>query len=251
MSNKCFVIMPFSETFERYYKGIIKPAIQKNDLDPIRADSLFKSTHIMEDIWNSIKEANICIAELTGKNPNVFYELGLAHAQKKPVILVSESIDDVPFDLRPLRVLIYDKNDHEWGKNLLDKIDKAIKETIKSPSKAIPQTFRDYKAPVSAGEIDFTSRMDELESEIVRLQMSQNYGTPPQTYPIVVGPFEEEEEFDEFFKLGDNVEHPKFGPGTVIATEGGGIYIKYTVKFSNDIVKKIMHKYANLKKISE
>ncbi|TOG72748.1 hypothetical protein CGI95_24895, partial [Vibrio parahaemolyticus] len=97
--------MPFAEPFETYYKRIIKPAIDENDLYTARGDSLFRSTHIMDDIWNSIKDATLVVAELTGKNPNVYYELGLAHALKKPAILIASNIDDVPFDLRPLRVL--------------------------------------------------------------------------------------------------------------------------------------------------
>jgi len=55
---------------------------------------------IMQQIWVYILNARVLIAELTGKNPNVFYELGLAHAQGKDVILLTQSINDVPFDLR-------------------------------------------------------------------------------------------------------------------------------------------------------
>ncbi|HFQ4917279.1 TPA: hypothetical protein ACGUTA_004752, partial [Vibrio vulnificus] len=91
--ESCFVIMPFAEPFETYYKRIIKPAIDENDLYTARGDSLFRSTHIMDDIWNSIKDATLVVAELTGKNPNVYYELGLAHALRKPAILIASNID--------------------------------------------------------------------------------------------------------------------------------------------------------------
>jgi hypothetical protein len=54
----------------------------------------------MEQIWTQIRRAKVLLAELTGKNPNVFYELGLAHACRKPVVFISGNIDDVPFDVR-------------------------------------------------------------------------------------------------------------------------------------------------------
>ena len=74
------------------------------------------------DIWDYTQRAKILLADLTGKNANVFYELGLAHAAGKPVILVTGSIDDVPFDLRALRVIEYDKNAPDWGKVLKGKL---------------------------------------------------------------------------------------------------------------------------------
>ncbi|NTU74475.1 hypothetical protein HGB07_10215, partial [Candidatus Roizmanbacteria bacterium] len=80
-------------------------------------------------------------ADLTGKNPNVFYELGLAHALAKPAILIAESMDDVPFDLQSLRHLVYDKNLPRWGDDLQERITKAIKEVLASPIKSVLPAF--------------------------------------------------------------------------------------------------------------
>ncbi len=60
----------------------------------IRGDSLFLPTPIMGDIWKMIQDAKVVLAELTSKNANVFYELGLAHAIGKPVVLISETMQD-------------------------------------------------------------------------------------------------------------------------------------------------------------
>lgn len=62
----------------------------------------------MEDILKSIGTADVVLADLTRKNANVFYEVGICHALGKPVLLLAQSIDDVPFDLRHRRVLLYD-----------------------------------------------------------------------------------------------------------------------------------------------
>ena len=67
----------------------------------------------MDQVWSGIKTAKVLVAELTTKNPNVFYELGWAHALKKPVVLVSSNEEDVPFDLHHIRVIYYDVN--EWS----------------------------------------------------------------------------------------------------------------------------------------
>jgi hypothetical protein len=78
---------------------------------------------------------------LTDKNPNVFYELGLAHAMAKPAILVTASLSDVPFDLRALRVLEYDKNRPNWGDLLMKNIQQSITEVLASPKDAVLPTF--------------------------------------------------------------------------------------------------------------
>ncbi len=62
----------------------------------------------MEDVSSSIEQADLLVADLTGRNPNVFYEVGIGHALGKPVLLLAQSLDDIPFDLRHRRVLLYD-----------------------------------------------------------------------------------------------------------------------------------------------
>src|SRR5207237_6250655 len=90
----CFTIMPFGSWFDSYYETIYVPAIQSAALTPRRADDLYRPSAIVNDIWILTREATIILADLSGKNPNVFYELGLAHALAKPAILVTESMDD-------------------------------------------------------------------------------------------------------------------------------------------------------------
>jgi hypothetical protein len=137
----CFVIMPFGEWFDDYYSGIFAPAIEAAGLTATRADDLYRPSAIVNDIWEYTKTATLILADLTGKNPNVFYELGLAHAAAKPAILVTASMDDIPFDLRALRVLEYDKNDPDWGTILKQQIATAITETLASPLTTVLPTF--------------------------------------------------------------------------------------------------------------
>lgn len=136
--DTCFVMMPFAEPHGDYYSLIYEKAIKKAGLRPIRADhEIFGTGKIMEQVWSGIKAAKVLVAELTTKNPNVFYELGLAHARRKPVVLVSSNEEDVPFDLQHIRVIYYDVNDPFWGPKLLDKVSENILSALKDPKEAI------------------------------------------------------------------------------------------------------------------
>lgn len=137
-TDTCFVMQPFASPLGDYYNKIYDPAIRKAGLNPIRADQdIFGTGKIIDQIWSGINSAKVLIAELTQRNPNVFYELGLAHALKKPVVLVSSNQEDVPFDLQHIRVIYYDVNDPFWGNKLIDKVAENILSALKNPEEAI------------------------------------------------------------------------------------------------------------------
>ena len=81
--------------------------------------------------------AKVLVAELTSRNPNVYYELGIAHALQKPVVLISSNEEDVPFDVRHIRVIYYDVNDPFWGDKLLNKVAENILSALRNPEEAI------------------------------------------------------------------------------------------------------------------
>lgn len=137
-SDTCFVMMPFGAPIGQYYETIYKPAIEKAGLTPVRADTeIFGAGKIMDQVWSGMNDATVLVAELTSKNPNVFYELGIAHALQKPVVLVSSNEGDVPFDLKHIRVIYYDCSDPFWGQKLLNKVAENILSAIKNPEEAI------------------------------------------------------------------------------------------------------------------
>lgn len=116
--KKAFIIMPFRAPFNSYYNSIYKPALEAVGFNTTRADELYGSRPILEDIQKSIKDADLILCDMSTRNPNVFYELGLAHAIGKPVILVSNNMDDVPFDLRHIRTIIYKTEEAGWEAEL-------------------------------------------------------------------------------------------------------------------------------------
>ncbi len=112
----CFVLMPFSpprrtEIYEEYIK---KPLQEQLNVPCRRADDFYASRQIMDDIWTAINRASFIVADLSNRNPNVFYELGLAHVIGKPVILVAETREDIPFDLQGVRTIVYGDSPSTW-----------------------------------------------------------------------------------------------------------------------------------------
>jgi len=121
MENKknqrdCFVIMEFGKKdTEEYlrqrsiYEDIIKPAVDESGLGYTcrRADEIMRPGSVIKDIVNSIRNADVVIADLTGQNPNVFYELGVRHSLRGRTIMLTQTMEDVPFDLRNYRVIQY------------------------------------------------------------------------------------------------------------------------------------------------
>jgi hypothetical protein len=98
--NTCFVLMPFDDSFQIVYETVAKAL--KGLMVCTRADDMPLGRPILERILTGIRSAELIIADVTGKNANVFYELGLAHTQTKNVLLLAQDINDVPFDLRGL-----------------------------------------------------------------------------------------------------------------------------------------------------
>lgn len=137
-ADTCFVMMPFAEPLGAYYVSLYEPAIRKAGLSPMRADTdIFGTGKIVDQIWAGINNAKVLVAELTGRNANVLYELGLAHALRKPVVLVSSNEEDVPFDLRHVRVIYYQVADPFWGEKLIAKVAENVISALKNPKEAI------------------------------------------------------------------------------------------------------------------
>lgn len=101
-------MMPFAG-FGPVYEAIVGAA-EDNQMRCNRADDIWNHHAIMDDILGLIDRAAVVVCDCSGRNPNVFYEIGLAHAFGKEVILITQSGDDVPFDLKQFRYILYLNN---------------------------------------------------------------------------------------------------------------------------------------------
>src|SRR5665647_1597328 len=103
----CFVMMPFDNDFDDIYKLGIKQSCIDAGSYCERVDEQIFNESILERIYNQISKADIVIADMTNLNPNVFYEVGYAHALGKTTILLTKNSEDIPFDLKHYPHIIY------------------------------------------------------------------------------------------------------------------------------------------------
>ena len=101
-----FVIMPFGMEWSDGVWKCIHGIAKSEGYECTRGDTIY-GHNVVEDIWEGILAASVVIADTTGRNANVFYEIGMAHTLGKRVILLAQDADDIPFDLKVLRHLIY------------------------------------------------------------------------------------------------------------------------------------------------
>jgi hypothetical protein len=104
---KAFVLIPFDDAFTAVWKKLLKPDLEAAGYIAERADSRLDQQNVLRDIVRGIAEADLIVADLTSLNPNVFYELGVAHGLEIPTVLISQVVEEVPFDLRSYRVQEY------------------------------------------------------------------------------------------------------------------------------------------------
>ncbi|MBN4050075.1 hypothetical protein JYT17_00475 [Nitrospira defluvii] len=108
MNNKtAFILMPFLDELSDVYEYLISDGLKSAGYTVKRADDIKSQSNIIGDIVKGILSSDLIVADLTGANPNVYYELGIAHSFNKKVILITQEIDELPFDLRSYRVISY------------------------------------------------------------------------------------------------------------------------------------------------
>jgi len=97
--------MPFAEEFDGIFTSLITPALISYDVE--RADTRFDQRGILEKIVRGISEADLIVADLTGTNANVLYELGIAHTLRRPTVMIAQDVSQLPFDIRAYPVQPY------------------------------------------------------------------------------------------------------------------------------------------------
>jgi hypothetical protein len=105
---KAFIVMQFTSPYNEVYRDAIQPLVTEIGFDPLRVDDIASPGIIISDIKNQITESSIVIADITEANPNVYYEVGMAHAIDKPTVLLAQRGTKLPFDVGPHRCIFYE-----------------------------------------------------------------------------------------------------------------------------------------------
>ncbi len=140
-----FVLMPFDSEFDDVYKLGIKPACETAGAFAERVDEQVFQESILQRIYNQIAKADIIVADMSGRNPNVFYETGYAHALGKVVILLTKVAEDIPFDLKHYTHIIY-------GGRIADlraELEKRVRYIIEHPSSAHSSTINTLEVRIN------------------------------------------------------------------------------------------------------
>ena len=103
------VMMPFAKEFDPVYEAI-QAACTSQRFQTLRVDEIYGPSKIMDDVFSTIVQSRLVISDLTGRNPNVLYETGIAHALNREVIMIVQNDQDVPFDLGHIRYVRYMPN---------------------------------------------------------------------------------------------------------------------------------------------
>jgi hypothetical protein len=139
--RKCFVIMPFSgvpglatkREWTRIYETLIKPAVEDARQNLVCERSRPLRGNIIKEIISDLCRADVVIADLSGKNSNVFYELGVRHVIKGKTILISQRREDIPSDLHNYARFIYDPHTPQGRKAFKSKIKELLEDVVKKP----------------------------------------------------------------------------------------------------------------------
>ncbi|MFP5287338.1 MAG: hypothetical protein ACLGI9_16495, partial [Thermoanaerobaculia bacterium] len=151
----CFLVMPFSFEWSNEAQSLLRRCCELEGVSAIRGDDLFTPTDILDDIWQGIAGADLVIADITGRNPNVFYELGMAHAIAKPVVILSQFDADLPVDLATRRVIRYERSELVKGQDsaLMERLGKTIRQVCQDYGfTVIPQAVAPPPEPMASPE---------------------------------------------------------------------------------------------------
>ena len=168
--NKCFVMMPFSEPegyvdghFNKIYEQIISPAIESAGFISYRVDENRICDKIIEKIFEAIQDCEMALCDLSGRNPNVLYELGLRQAYDKPVVLIQDERTERIFDVSGISTIEY-KSDriYEHVLEARERIKESIIATKEGKSNSIVKIVKARNAIISPESVSKEDRIEIL-----------------------------------------------------------------------------------------
>jgi hypothetical protein len=249
--------------FKRVYEYIIKPACLRAGFEPIRADDVLNTNFIAIDVIKLIVKSDMAICDLSSRNPNVFYELGIRQAFDLPVTLIKDSITERVFDIQGFRDIEYDE------KLRIDNVDNAtniLAQTIKNTYESSGDEVNSLISLLGVHPAKITNSVEISKDTEIILNSLISLGsrlthiesllptskTTSQPFNIdETGGIWQDLNVTEAgdLQIGDIIEHDKFGKGKVTDKEGKPENPIIDVRFQFGDKKKLMTNYAKLKKL--
>jgi hypothetical protein len=170
----CFVVMPFRPELNYFYLYLQQYLTTKHALRVERGDHRILTKALMEKVRDQIIEADVLLGDVTSANPNVFYELGLAHAFAKPVIFMTQDAPgDAPVDVRQFEFIQYDLQRHE---DFLPKLDNAIQNVFAGKYRELYQSALDLLKRFNAGTDSSyaPASLEDFQARVMRSEQTQD-----------------------------------------------------------------------------
>lgn len=173
--EKCFVIMPISDHrdyppghFTKIYEQIFKPAIEEAGYQPFRVDDDKISNSIIKKIFDAIQTCPMALCDLSSRNPNVLYELGIRQAYDKPVVLVQDEKTERIFDVSGINTVSYNSSRlYEQVMSARKNIKDAIISTRDGKDNSLIKVLRAENANLPVGELSKDDRIEIMINGLV------------------------------------------------------------------------------------
>lgn len=205
--EKCFVIMPISDQgdypaghFTKVYDQIIKPAVEEAGYEAYRVDENNICDSIISKIFSAIQDCPMAICDLSNRNPNVLYELGLRQAYDKPVVLIQDDKTDKIFDVSGISTVFYKSaRMYEDVVEARDSIKKAIQATKEGKVNSLVKVMKVSTADFSKVEVSQDDKMNViLEGIYSEIRELKNREPTPYIPPIIVGQSKTSKKLDNY-----------------------------------------------------
>ncbi|MFY9798875.1 MAG: hypothetical protein WAJ93_24570 [Candidatus Nitrosopolaris sp.] len=251
--KKCFVISQIgdenSETRKRsdqIFTHVIEKAVTKFGYFAIRADKEPRPGVITSQIIEHLLKDELVIADLTGGNPNVFYELAVRHAVKKPFIQIREVAYTIPFDIAHLRTIPVDFRWVDSMNRCRDEIEKQIQEIENNPDKIIETPIsialdllelNNTSDPQSKILMNLTSQVEKISSKVDMLSTGKSYDIITERFRPSIDDTAKDEKIiidtvmREICNLYTNTEREEFSIDEIIQTQLGAYSREYVFQF--------------------
>ncbi|MBI4721799.1 MAG: hypothetical protein HY769_02165, partial [Candidatus Stahlbacteria bacterium] len=232
----CFVIAPIGEEgseirrrSDQVLKHIIVPATKECGYETIRADSISEPGMITSQVVQHLLEDALVIADLTGRNPNVFYELAIRHAIRKPIVQIIQAGEPIPFDVAQSRTIQVDHHDLDSSAHCRDNLTKQIHSVEKDPanvdtpiSVAIDiKSLRQSENPLEKSSADILIMLQDIRGRIEEMGEFRRPRINPRMF----------EELMMFFdRLSSILELPEDGKLTIAQLEEAQMLLRHTDK---------------------
>lgn len=244
--HSCFVISPIGaegsdirRRADQILKHVIGPAADSCGFDPIRADQISEPGLITTQVIQRIIDDPLVIADLTGSNPNVFYELAIRHAIRKPLVQIIQKNEKIPFDVAGMRTIPVDHRDLDSVQEAKGEIEKQIKSILRKKPEEIEspisvsvelQALRHSENPEERSLAEFVSAVADLRTDIaaVEKRLSSPESLLPPSYIANImdtvsrrGPRDTEVLHEMMFRLDRLMHQPELGksPSKELQTE--------------------------------